>query len=124
MQMSLSLDEIYGLLAAKDPVVLNKEMFQGLTDTLAYLGLAEIQIHKDAPPAKAPGKVTLDGKADVLGVTGVATQFEVTGDNTHLAKLIFHLPASWQFSASFPKLPPSYKSIDGSPGLVSLQPSI
>src|ERR1041385_7140638 len=122
--MSLSLDEIYGLLAAKDPVVLNKEIFQELTDTLSYLDLTELKIHKDAAPVKAPGKVTLDGKADVLGVPGVATHLEVTGDATHLVKLTFHLPASWQFPTSFPKLPPSYKSLNGNLGLVSLQPSI
>ena len=73
---------------------------------------------------KSSGKVTLDGKADVLGVKGVATHLEVTGDGTHLVTLTFTLPASWQFTASFPHLPPSYKPVDDTPGLSSLQPSI
>jgi hypothetical protein len=65
--MSLTLKDIYNLLAAHDPVLLKKEMFPELAATLTYLELAELQIRRDAAPTMADGKVTLNGKADVLG---------------------------------------------------------
>src|ERR1044071_1459963 len=104
--MSLSLDEIYALLAGKQSVVLTKGLFEGLADALAHLGVNELHIDVDegAPPSKAPGKVTLDGKADALGLRSVATHLEITGDGAHPVSMTFTLPASWQFPVSFTKL--------------------
>lgn len=122
--MSLSLDEVYRKLSAANPVVLNGAMFQELTDTLTHLGLAELRIDRDSDPVKTADTVTLEGKADVLGVPGVGTRLEITRDGAYRVSLTFHLPASWQFPTSFPNLPPSYKSVTEGSGVLALRPSL
>src|SRR6185503_5037355 len=116
--MNLSIDDIYTLLASRVTAARELHLQGGLFDELDHalnsIGRTDLLL-KEAGVAFTNRKITVQGKTDLLKLTGLTTSIEITGETQRRLFWKFDLPSDWKFENSFAALPKSYKNAEGNP---------